>query len=75
MALHFTRRLIVPLEPSSKARAFTILRKNSNDKFDILVAFHGNSIAKYSITAKKDTGGDEEEEKEGEKFSLKQTFG
>lgn len=29
MALHFTRRLTVPLDPSSKARAFTTIKKQS----------------------------------------------
>ena len=43
------------LDPSSKARSFaTVSRSGSkNDKFEMLVAFHGNSMAKYSVQAKK----------------------
>lgn len=68
MALHFTRRLTVPLDPSSKARAFTVVKKQSSDKFDVLVSFHGNKVAKYEISAKKNAG--DEEEKKSEKYSL-----
>ena len=53
MALHFTRRLNVPLDPTSKARSFAVVKKSSNNKFDVLLAFHGNSITKYSISAQK----------------------
>ena len=69
MALHFTRRLNVPLDPSSKARSFTAVKKSRKNKFDVLVAFHGNTIAKYSISAKKNQEEDEEEKKEP--YSLK----
>ena len=70
MALHFTRRLTVPLDPSSKARAFTTVKKQSQSEFDLLVSFHGNKVAKYQISAKKNT---EEEKKQN--FDLKQTYG
>ena len=55
MALHFSKRLTMTLDPSSKARSFaTVSRSGSkNDKFEMLVAFHGNSMAKYSVQAKK----------------------
>ena len=72
MALHFTNRLVVTLDPTSKARAFTFVKNktSTNGKFDLLVSYHGNSIAKYRISSKKA----DEEEKE-EQYSLKQTYG
>ena len=73
MALHFTRRLTVPLDPSSKARAFVIGKNSSSsDKMEVLVSFHGNQIARYSLTTRKTTA---EEEEKTEKINLKSTFG
>ena len=60
----------MPLDPSSKARAFTTVKKQSQSEFDLLVSFHGNKVAKYQISAKKNT---EEEKKQN--FDLKQTYG
>lgn len=72
MALHFTKKLTVPLETSSKARAFTLKKTSSSkkDKIEVVVSFHGNSVALYSISMKQD-----EEEEEKKQFSLKQTYG
>ena len=69
MALHFAKKLTVPLEPSSKARAFTVYKKSSSSKVDVIVSFHGNSLALYSIETEKD-----EETKEAQ-FQVKQTYG
>ena len=45
MALHFTKKLTMVLDPSSKARAFVALKNySSKDKFDLFVAMHGNSV-------------------------------
>ena len=76
MALHFTKRLSVPFDPSSKARAFTVAKRQSTVNFDLLVSFHGNKVAKYQISTKKSgSGGAQEEEKSDNKYSLKQTYG
>jgi len=72
MALHFSKKLTVPLDPSSKARAFTVKKTSTSkkEKLEVLVSFHGNSVALYSLDAAKKEG---EEEKQA--FTLKQTFG
>ena len=50
MALHFSKRLTMALDPSSKARSFaTIGRSTGAENFEMLVAFNGNSMAKYSV--------------------------
>ena len=52
MALHFSKRLTMALDPSSKARSFANISRRSAgkmDKIEMLVAFHGNSMAKYSV--------------------------
>jgi len=74
MALHFTRRLNLTLDPSSKAKSFAIDRKasTSSDKLQLLVGYHGNMVAKYSVSTKKE---DTAEESKKEPFSLKSTYG
>ena len=73
MALHFTKKLTMVLDPSSKARAFVALKnQSSKDKFDLFVAMHGNSVFQYRVSMAKKN--EEEESKEAD-FSLKQTFG
>lgn len=77
MALHFTKKLIVPLDPQSKARAFALKKPSSSskssDRVELMVSFHGNMAALYSLnTAKQDE--DEEEEKK-QQFKVKQTYG
>ena len=73
MALHFTKKLTMVLDPSSKARAFVALKNQSNkEKFDLFVAMHGNSVFQYRVSMAKKN--EEEENKEAD-FSLKQTFG
>jgi len=52
MALHFSRKLVVPLDPSSKARSFA-LTKQSEAKCEVVVSYHGNMLTKYSILEKK----------------------
>ena len=65
MALHFTKKLTVPLDPGSKAKAFCVRKADrgagKDGKAEVLVSFHGNQVALYSISTKT---GDEEEEKE-----------
>ncbi len=75
MALHFTRRLNLTLDPNSKAKSFAINRKaTSSDatKMQLLVGYHGNMVAKYSVSTKKE---DAAEESKKEPFSLKSTYG
>ena len=73
MALHFSKRLTMALDPSSKARSFATVSRSSaskNDKFELLVAFHGNSMAKYSVQAKKSKNEEIKQE-----YELAQNYG
>ena len=49
MALQFTKRLSVLIDPSSKARAFTVAKRQSLDNFDLLVSFFGKKVAVESL--------------------------
>jgi len=71
MALHFSKKLNVPLDPRSKARSFTLMKTSTSKKstIEVLVSFHGNSVALYSLKPKKGA------EEEKEPFTLKQTYG
>lgn len=61
------------LDPSSKARAFALGKKESksqSEKLEVIVSYHGNTIMNYSVSAKKNTN---EETKES--FSVAHTYG
>lgn len=62
MALHFTKKVTVPLDPTSKARSFALKKASSSkkDKVEVVVSFHGNTVALYSLSTKSE---EEEEEK------------
>ena len=40
------------LDPNSKARAFAIGKRKS-EKLELIVSYHGNTMMKYSVSAKK----------------------
>lgn len=52
VALHFSKKLSVTLDPQSKAKSFVTLQ-NSNEKMDLLVSYHSNSIMQYAVEIKK----------------------
>ena len=69
MALHFGKRVAMVLDPNSKVRAFAI-GKGKSEKVELIVSYHGNSMMKYSVSAKKNN---DEETKES--FSITHTYG
>ena len=75
MALHFTRRLTVALDPSSKVRSFAISKKSgsADSNLEMFVAMHANTICKYSVSTTKKN--EEESKEDGGAVSLKQSFG
>ena len=52
MALHFGKRVTMALDPNSKARAFAIGKRKS-EKLELIFSYHGNTMMKYSVSAKK----------------------
>ena len=50
--MHFSKKLSVTLDPQSKAKSFVTLQ-NSNEKMDLLVSYHSNSIMQYAVEIKK----------------------
>ena len=53
LGLHFTKKCNIILDPSSKAKAFSISNQGDKDKVDVLVGFHNNSIKLYQAEIKK----------------------
>ena len=49
------------LDPSSKARSFAI-GKSHNQKLEVIVSYHGNTMMNYSVSAKKNTADEETKE-------------
>lgn len=68
--MHFSKKLSVTLDPQSKAKSFVTLQ-NSNEKMDLLVSYHSNSIMQYAVDIKKQ----KKEESKKEQQEVTQTFG
>lgn len=53
ITLHFSRKLVVPLveQTNSKAKSFQLYkgRSKANNKLDLVVAYHSNTVVEYSI--------------------------
>ena len=65
MALHFSSRSVMTLDPNSKAKSF-VVSSHKEGSLDILVSFHSNRALCYSVEVKKDSDKSQK---------LKSTFG
>jgi len=57
LSLHFSRKMTIELDPSSKAKSFSLLAKDKTDltSIKILVAFHSNVIMQYKVEVSKES--------------------
>ena len=74
MALHFSHKLTITLDPQAKAKAFVTLQSSSKSKKDamqVLVAYHSNTVIQHEVDFKA------AKEKKGDKYetSKANTFG
>ena len=74
MALHFSSKLTVTLDPQAKAKGFVSLQtssKNKKEAMEVLVSYHSNVVIKHSIDVK----GAKKEDGEKSESTKMMTFG
>ena len=74
MALHFSQKSTVALDPQAKAKGFVTLQtssKNKKEAMEVLVAYHSNIVIKHSIDMK----GSKKEDGEKSESTNVMTFG
>ena len=61
MAMHFTKRINLVLDPESKAKTFIVSPKSTKDKIEVFAGFHNNNVRIYKAKIKKGSDKDQYE--------------